>query len=77
MKRTATRNQCASCGEYFNSVGAFDKHRTGHFGVDRRCRTEDEMLAAGMCKNAAGYWVTAAFEGGHWTATDDSEGGEE
>jgi hypothetical protein len=43
----------------FNSNAAFDKHRTGQFGVDRRCRTEAEMIAAGMAKRADGFWVTA------------------
>jgi hypothetical protein len=50
------------CGEYFNSTAAFDKHRVGRHGVDRRCRTEAEMLAAGMVRNAAGSWLTKAFE---------------
>ena len=49
--------QCDKCGEYFNSVAAFDKHRTGEHG-DRKCRTTDEMLAAGMAMSN-GWWVTA------------------
>jgi hypothetical protein len=51
--------QCADCLEYFNSTAAFDKHRTGGHGVDRRCRTATEMLLAGMVKNAGGWWLTA------------------
>lgn len=54
------RNECPTCSELFNSNAAFDKHRTGDFGVNRRCRTVDEMQAKGMCKNASGWWVTAA-----------------
>lgn len=59
MKLTGQRNQCPGCHQYFNSNAAFDKHRTGTFGVDRRCKTEEEMLAAGMAVNSKGFWVTA------------------
>lgn len=59
MKLTGQRNQCPTCAEYFNSNAAFDKHRTGAFGVDRRCMTVDEMTAKGMSKGASGFWVTA------------------
>lgn len=59
MRLTGDRNQCQSCKTYFNSTYAFDKHRVGDFGVDRRCRTEDEMLAKGMAKNSAGFWVSS------------------
>lgn len=52
------RNQCQSCKEYFNSTGAFDKHRTGEFGKDRRCRTKDEMTAIGMSQKEDGFWIT-------------------
>lgn len=52
------RNQCPTCSEYFNSTKAFDRHRTGRFGVDRRCRTVAEMVAVGMVKNPDGFWVT-------------------
>ena len=44
---------------YFNSTSAFDKHRKGVVGIDRRCLTEPEMRAIGMDTNAAGYWVGA------------------
>lgn len=59
MRLTGDRNQCQSCKTYFNSTYAFDKHRVGDFGVNRRCRTEDEMLAKKMVKNKDGFWVTA------------------
>lgn len=61
-----SRCQCSGCGEFFNSLASFDKHRVGTFGLDRRCRTGCEMLEAGMDKNTAGYWVTARSEGGFW-----------
>jgi hypothetical protein len=51
------RNQCQGCKEYFNSTGAFDKHRTGKHGVDGRCRTTEEMIGVGMSVNGDGYWI--------------------
>lgn len=61
-RRTLTGhcNQCPTCGEYFNSTSAFDKHRVGEYGIDRRCMTVDEMVAAGMVKNAKDFWLTRA-----------------
>ncbi|WP_143277350.1 hypothetical protein [Bordetella genomosp. 9] len=61
MNLTGDRNQCQGCKEYFNSSFAFDKHRTGEFGKDRRCMTVNEMQTKGMCKNAAGFWVSASM----------------
>jgi hypothetical protein len=46
-KLGSSRNQCGGCKEYFNSNYAFDAHRTGRFGDDRRCKTPEEMQAAG------------------------------
>ena len=51
-------NQCPTCGEYFNSTFAFDKHRIGAFVVDRRCRTVAEMQEAGMALNAGNWWIS-------------------
>lgn len=58
-KVSGDRNQCSGCGALFNSTAAFEKHRHGDFGVDRRCMTPEEMRAKKMEVNAAGYWVTA------------------
>jgi len=55
------RNQCQSCKGYFNSVTAFDKHRKGKHGVDRRCLNEEEMLGLGMSLNKDGFWITKAM----------------
>lgn len=55
------RNQCAGCGAYFNSTHAFERHRTGAFGVDRRCLTADEMTARGMVLGADGFWRGSAM----------------
>jgi hypothetical protein len=61
VKLTGDRNQCGSCAEHFNSTFAFEKHRTGDFGKDRRCLSPEEMLAKGMSKNAAGFWISSAM----------------
>jgi hypothetical protein len=50
------RNQCPSCGLLFNSTDAFQRHRTGSIGIDRRCRTEPEMLKKGMFLGDDGFW---------------------
>lgn len=55
------RNQCAGCDELFNSTHAFEKHRTGEHGKDRRCMTRDEMLARGMVLGADGFWRGSAM----------------
>jgi hypothetical protein len=60
MKLTGSRCQCIACDEYFNSTFAFDKHRIGEHGKTRRCMTIDEMLAKGMEKNEALFWVSSA-----------------
>jgi hypothetical protein len=57
MKLSGDRNQCPGCSEYFNSSRAFEKHRVGEHGHDRRCLTPTEMREKGMAKNAAGFWV--------------------
>lgn len=68
MKLSGNRNQCPTCGEFFNSVGAFDKHRTGDYGKpvsgggyrpsSRRCLSAGEMATIGMEKNASGFWIS-------------------
>lgn len=70
MNISGDRNQCQGCKEYFNSTAAFDKHRIGSFGSPigdgtyapntRRCRSIEEMSAAGMVKNSGNFWITAA-----------------
>ncbi len=54
--------QCPTCKGYFNSVRAFDFHRTGP-AEDRRCLTVPEMVEKGMEKNRRDYWVTSLREG--------------
>jgi hypothetical protein len=57
------RNQCSVCKRYFNSNTAFDAHRTGHHGVDRRCMTEEEMMAVGMILRPDGFWIASEMKG--------------
>ena len=57
MKLTGNRCLCSGCGEYFNSVSAFDMHRSGPADA-RVCRQPGE---AGMVRNEAGYWITCAM----------------
>lgn len=57
-KLRGQHNHCSACGEYFNSNKAFEKHRIGAFGVDRRCATVEEMKAKGMSKNSGDWWIT-------------------
>jgi len=55
-KLTGSRNQCAGCKEYFNSNHAFEKHRIGEFGVNRRCKTTEEITNSGYRLNKKGFW---------------------
>lgn len=61
---TGRRCQCRACGEYFNSVPAFDMHRTGlYMPNERRCLSPEEMAEKGMAVNPAGFWVTQPAPG--------------
>ena len=62
MKLTGMKNQCQSCKRYFNSNGAFEKHRTGQHGIDRRCMTVDEMIKKGMSLNYKNFWIGSKME---------------
>lgn len=55
------RNQCGSCGELFNSSHAFEKHRAGEHGHNRRCMTRDEMVSRGMVLGSDGFWRGSAM----------------
>ena len=60
IKEYSEVNQCPTCGEVFESIYAFDKHRIGEFGKNRRCRTIVEMIDKGMIKNRFDRWVSKA-----------------
>lgn len=50
---------CNACQQDFNSVGAFDAHRTGTYRpvVARRCLTVAEMEAQGFSRNRRNLWI--------------------
>lgn len=56
-KLNSQHNHCSACGEYFNSTSAFEMHRIGEFGVNRRCATVAEMEGKGMSLNSGGWWI--------------------
>ena len=58
-KLTGRRCQCGGCGEYFNSLGAFEKHRVGF-----RCLTVGQMTEKGMIVSKLGWWISS--QGREW-----------
>lgn len=48
-------NQCPTCGLLFRSLGAFEDHRIGNFGVDRRCLTGEELMSSGWEVGGLGF----------------------
>lgn len=64
MKLRGNHCQCGACGRYFNSLTAFDKHRTGPFShnvLSRECLTDEQMVAKGMSVSAKGWWVGSKY----------------
>lgn len=60
VRLTGSRCRCASCGEHFNSISVFDRHRVGEWqnrGARRRCLTVAQMQAREWSRNAGGFWV--------------------
>lgn len=55
---TGSRCLCRGCGEYFNSVHAFDRHRVWASDTVHRCLAHEEMIRKGMSINASGFWIT-------------------
>ena len=58
IKEYSEVNQCPTCGEVFESIYAFDYHRTGEFNKNRRCLEVTEMLNKGMVKNRFNRWIS-------------------
>jgi len=52
---------CTVCGEIFEKVNGFDKHRTEN-PENRRCLSPDEMREKGMVINSYGRWGTCKYE---------------
>jgi len=60
VRLTGSRCRCASCGQLFNSVSVFDRHRVGGWenrGANRRCLTTPQMQAKGWRVNVRGFWI--------------------
>ena len=55
--------ECIGCGALLLGVPAFDAHRTGRHGIDRRCATPAEMVKAGLAQDGRGVWIWAAEVG--------------
>lgn len=55
--------KCASCEEVFNSLWAFDLHRTGK-GLNKQCLEPSGMRRLGMSINARGRWISSEFNRG-------------
>jgi hypothetical protein len=58
QRLSGNRCLCRSCGQYFNSLKGFDRHRVGAYPNSRRCLTSPEMIRRGMTANRAGFWIT-------------------
>lgn len=57
---TGSRCRCQACGELFNSVSVFTRHRVGRWekrGALRRCLTIPQMQVRGWHVNARGFWI--------------------
>lgn len=69
-KLTGDRCECPTCGDRFNSTAAFDEHRVGRYGVNRRCLSADDMAAEGMRLRADGFWTTSLKSAGKFGVKD-------
>lgn len=56
-KLKGDRNQCPVYVEYFNSIKAFDQHRTGSFDSIRCCLTIADMQAKNFRKTKDDFWL--------------------
>jgi hypothetical protein len=57
---TGSRCKCGACGQLFNSVSVFDRHRVGPWkdrGIHRRCLNREEMIRGGWCVSKVGFWI--------------------
>lgn len=73
VKLTGRRCLCRACGEHFNSVAGFDRHRTGSYDpLTRRCLDYGQLMRKGFSKNAAGFWITERMPGSTIRRADSS-----
>jgi len=65
LRVTVSRCCCRGCGEFFNSVSAFDWHRvtplsangTPRLRSNSLCLTDEEVLCKRMIRRPYGYWI--------------------
>lgn len=63
MELTGDRNQCPTCGEYFSTTKAFERHRVGNFDKKtRRCLSVSEIRAYPMRKDSKGFWKLPQYD---------------
>lgn len=55
--------ECIGCGRLFWGVPAFDAHRSGRHGVDRRCDGDPAITASGLAVDERGVWTRASEVG--------------
>ena len=70
LRLSGNRCQCTSCGEFFNSVSAFDRHRSGDCldSGRRSCLSAVALIALGWSRNSAGFWIERAMARGAATS---------
>lgn len=59
---------CRGCGQHFNSLTAFDRHRIDGFS-GRCCLSPDGMRQRGMNLNRLGFWVSEPMPERHIRAS--------
>lgn len=59
LPRGTDKCKCSTCGFYFGSTYAFDRHRKGGVG-SRTCMAERDLAISGWRQDANGHWRTPA-----------------
>ena len=50
------QSECGACGLIFCGVEAFERHRVGQHGVNRRCLTVNQMTAKNFTRCEFDRW---------------------
>lgn len=60
---TGNRCECTACGEHFNSISTFDRHRIGDSqSLNRsRCMSSEELILRGWSRSRLGFWIERAM----------------
>jgi hypothetical protein len=66
LPQNSPRCECRCCGLRFKSESAYDAHRVGTYGIDRRCLTEAELRARGYEPDPRGYFRKPYPAGRAW-----------